>query len=76
MMIELFLAIWVLVGLWSFVITQNIINGWDYVKSQPNPHKLFISAMLMGFITPLICCYTLYKFYKTKKEVNNGSKIL
>ena len=65
-MILISIAIWFLIGLWSFIITQNIIGGWDYVKSQPNPQNLFISSMVLGLITTIICFYTLYKFYKSK----------
>ena len=61
------LAIWMMIGLWSFILTQDLIKGWDYVRSQPKPWNLFISAMLMGPITTLTCFYTLYKYYGGKK---------
>ena len=63
----IYVAIWALLGLWSFIITQNIIKGWDHVRSQPNPHKLFISSMVLGPITTLTCFYTLYKYFTTRK---------
>jgi len=67
MNIILYIAVWALVGLWSFIFTQDIIGGWKEVRSTPEPHKLFISAMLLGPITTLVCFYTLHKYYKHKK---------
>ncbi len=67
-MIEILIGLWFLIGLWSFIITQNTIKGWDYIKSQPNPYKFFISSMLMGPITTLICFYTLFKYYQGGKS--------
>ena len=63
-----YLALWLLLGMWSFILTQYLIKGWDYVRSQPEPFKLFISAMALGPITTLTCFYTLYKYYKGGKN--------
>ena len=65
----IFIAAWSLVGLWSFIITQNIIKGWDYIKQQQFPSFYFVSAMLMGPISTLTCIYTLSRYYKSKNEV-------
>lgn len=65
-----FLAIWTLSGLWSFIFTQNLIKGWDYVKSQPNPWKLFVSAMFLGPITTLTCFYTIFMYFKHRGGKN------
>jgi len=67
MNVLIYVAIWTLLGLWSFIITQNIIKGWDFIKAQPNPFRFFISAMITGPITTLTCFYVLYKYFTIKK---------
>jgi len=61
-----FIASWVTLGLWSFIGTQYLIKGWDYVRIQPEPWKLFISAMVLGPITTLTCFYTIFMYFKHK----------
>lgn len=67
MIIEISIGLWMLIGVWSFVKTQDIINGWSYIRKQKHPHAYFFSAMIAGPITTLGCFYTLYKFYRRKK---------
>jgi len=62
----IWLGVWLLLGLWSYVITQNIIGGWGYVRKQDHPILLFGSSMIMGSITTLFCLYTLFRHYKSK----------
>jgi len=64
MKIQFILALWFVIGGVSFSITQNIIKGWEYVRSQKHPFLIMISACLMGPITTLTCFYTIYKYYK------------
>ena len=63
----IYIAIWVLVGLWSFILTQNYIKGWDVVKSDMHPFKIFGSAMLLGPITTMFCLYVVFKYSRREK---------
>jgi len=65
---QFIIAIWVLIGGFSFSATQSLIKGWSYVRSQPHPIKTVISACLMGPITTLTCFYTIFKYYKTRRK--------
>jgi hypothetical protein len=74
MRLIIYIAAWLLIGLWSFILTQNHIKGWNYVRFRPNPHRMFISAMLLGPITTLTCFYTIYVYHKIKhfSHTTNG----
>lgn len=65
------IALWALFGLWSFVLTQNHIKGWEYIKKQRFPSLYFGSAMILGPITTLFCIYTLIMYNYKNKEVKN-----
>lgn len=67
-MILIWIAAWVLTGLWSFIATQSIVGGWDYVRNRPEPWKIFWSAMLMGPITTFFCLLLLIKFFIYRRK--------
>ena len=63
MNILIILALWFATGGFSFILLQYLIDGWDYVIKQQNLKSSLISAVILGPITSLFCCYTLFKFY-------------
>lgn len=64
---QYFVIAWVSLGGLSFIITQNIIKGWGFIKAQPNPIKIIISSTLMGPITTLICLNLIIKYIKGER---------
>jgi hypothetical protein len=65
---QIYAIAWILTGSLSFIITQNLIKGWEFVAAQGNFIKLMISAMVMGPFTLATCIYILHKYYTKNKK--------
>lgn len=61
-------VLWFALGFFSYVVTQDYIDGWDYVMAQPKWRRTVLSAGFMGAITTLICLWVIYKYHKGGKK--------
>ena len=70
MIIQGWLIIWVAIGGISFVLTENYLRGWAFLKTEIHPFKIMISACLLGPITTIFCIYAIVKIKRREKTEN------